>query len=255
MPIALVTGGTAGIGAAFARTLAARGYDLVLVARTASRLEEFGAELRTDGRQVEVIAADLGDPAGIDLVAARLADRERPIDLLVNNAGYGMKTRLADPDLDEAAHALEVMVRAPLVLSAAVVPGMRDRGHGAIINVASVAGYLSMGLYSAIKAWMRVYSESLSNGLHGTGVTVTALMPGWVHTEFHDRAEIRKSSIPGWLWLDADALVATCLRDVERGKPISTPSVRYRFLSWLLRHLPRATVRWVSRKLSSSRHK
>jgi short-subunit dehydrogenase len=255
MPIALVTGGTAGIGAAFARALAARGYDLVLVARTASRLEEFGAELRTDGRHVEVIAADLGVRADVERVAARLADTERPIDLLVNNAGYGMKSRLGNPDLVEADDAIDVMVRTPLVLSAAVVPGMRERGTGTIINVASVAGYLSMGLYSSIKAWLRVYSESLSNELHGTGVTVTALMPGWVHTEFHDRAAIRKSSIPSWLWLNADALVASCLRDAERGKPVSTPTIRYRFLSWLLRHLPRATVRWVSRTLSSSRHK
>ena len=254
MPIALVTGGTAGIGAAFARALAARGYDLVLVARTASRLEEFGAQLRSDGCRVEVIAADLGVRADVDRVAARLADTERPVDLLVNNAGYGMKSRLGNPDLAEADDALDVMIRTPLVLSAAVVPGMRERGRGAIINVASVAGYLSMGLYLSIKAWLRVYSESLSNELNGTGVTVTALMPGWVHTEFHDRASIRKSSIPSWLWLNADALVASCLRDVDRGKPVSTPTIRYRFLSWLLRHLPRATVRWVSRKLSSSRH-
>lgn len=255
MPTALVTGGTAGIGAAFARALAARGDDLVLVARTASRLEEFAAELRASGREVEVIVADLGVAADVERVAARLADASRPVDLLVNNAGYGMKSRLADPDLAEAADAIQVMMQAPLVLSAAVAPGMRDRGHGAIVNVASVAGYLSMGLYSAIKAWMRVYSESLSNALHGTGVTVTALLPGWVHTEFHDRAAIRKSSIPSWLWLDASDLVAACLKDVARGRAVSIPTLRYRFLSWLLRHLPPRTVRWVSRKISSSRHR
>jgi short-subunit dehydrogenase len=255
MPTALVTGGTAGIGAAFARALAARGDDLVLVARTASRLEEFAAELRAHGREVEVIVADLGVAADVERVAARLADAARPIDLLVNNAGYGMKSRLADPDLAEAADAVQVMMQAPLVLAAAVVPGMRDRGHGAIVNVASVAGYLSMGLYSAIKAWMRVYSESLSNALHGTGVTVTALLPGWVHTEFHDRAAIRKSSIPSWLWLSADDLVDACLKDVARGRAVSIPTLRYRFLSWLLRHLPPRTVRWVSRKISSSRHR
>ncbi|TXK18618.1 SDR family oxidoreductase [Homoserinibacter sp. GY 40078] len=255
MPIALVTGGTAGIGAAFARALAARGYDLVLVARTSSRLEEFGAGLRSDGCEVELITADLGDPADVDRVAARLADTARPIDLLVNNAGYGMKSRISDPDIAEADDAIAVMMRAPLVLSAAVVPGMRERGTGAIVNVASIAGYLSMGLYSAIKAWMRVYSESLSNALQGTGVTVTALLPGWVHTEFHDRAEIRKSSIPSWLWLDANDLVASCLRDVDRGRAISVPSVRYRFLGWWLRHLPPRTIRWVSRKISSSRHR
>lgn len=255
MPHALVTGGTAGIGAAFARALAARGYDLVLVARTAARLEEVAAELRATGREVEVIAADLGDPADVARVAERLADAAHPIELLVNNAGYGMKSRLADPDLAEAADAVQVMMQTPLVLSAAAVPGMRERGHGTIVNVASVAGYLSMGLYSAIKAWMRVYSESLSNALAGTGVTVTALLPGWVHTEFHDRAAIRKSSIPSWLWLSADDLVAACLRDAERGRAVSIPTLRYRFLTWWLRHLPPRTVRWVSRTISSSRHR
>lgn len=254
MPIALVTGGTAGIGAAFARELAARGYDLVLVARTASRLDEVAGELRAGGREVETIVADLGRLDDVERVAQRLADTARPIDLLVNNAGYGMKTRLDEPDLAEAADAITVMMHGPLVLSAAVVPGMRERGHGAIINVASVAGYTSMGLYSAIKAWMRVYSESLSNALRGTGVTVTALLPGWVRTEFHDRAAIRTSSIPASLWLTSDFLVKACLRDVARGRAISLPSVRYRFLTWLLRHLPMGTVRWVSRRLSSSRH-
>lgn len=254
MPIALVTGGTAGIGAAFARELAARGYDLVLVARTASRLDEVAGELRAGGREVETIVADLGRLDDVERVAQRLADTARPIDLLVNNAGYGMKTRLDEPDLAEAADAITVMMHGPLVLSAAVVPGMRERGHGAIINVASVAGYTSMGLYSAIKAWMRVYSESLSNALRGTGVTVTALLPGWVRTEFHDRAAIRTSSIPASLWLTSDFLVKACLRDVARGRAISLPSVRYRFLTWLLRHLPMGTVRWVSSRLSSSRH-
>lgn len=254
MPIALVTGGTAGIGAAFARELAARGYDLVLVARTASRLEDVAEELRAQGRDVETIVADLGEQAELDRVVARLADATRPVDMLVNNAGYGMKSALADPDLAEAAHANAVMMHAPLVLAAAVVPGMRERGHGAIINVASVAGYTSMGLYSAIKAWMRVYSESLANALHGTGVTVTALLPGWVRTEFHDRAEIRTSAIPGPLWLSSDFLVKACLKDVARGRAVSIPSARYRVLSWLLRHLPPRTVRWVSRRLSSVRH-
>ncbi|QNO37295.1 SDR family NAD(P)-dependent oxidoreductase [Protaetiibacter sp. SSC-01] len=254
MPHALVTGGTAGIGAAFARALAARGYDLVLVARTAPRLEEVAAELRATGRDVEVLVADLGDPADVQRVAERLADAAHPIDLLVNNAGYGMKTKLSDPDLAEAADAIQVMMHTPLVLSAAAVPGMRVRGRGIIVNVASVAGYTSMGLYAAIKAWMRVYSESLSNALHGTGVTVTALLPGWVHTEFHDRAEIRKSSIPSWLWLSADGLVEACLRDAERGRAVSIPTVRYRFLTWLLRHLPMGTVRWASRKISGTRH-
>jgi short-subunit dehydrogenase len=130
---------------------------------------------------------------------------------------------------------------------------MKQRGHGAIINVASIAGQLSMGGYSAMKAWVITYSESLANELHGSGVTVTALMPGWVRTEFHQRASIKSSSIPDSLWLDADYLVRECLKDVARGRVISMPSVRYQPLSWMLRHLPRPTVRSISRRISLSR--
>jgi uncharacterized protein len=253
MPTALVTGGTAGIGAAFARALAARGYDLVLVARTADRLEQSAQQLRAGGREVEVLVADLGERSDVDLVAKRLADESRPIDLLVNNAGFGLHSKLAAPDVAEHDHAIDVMLRAPLVLSAAVIPGMRARGNGRIINVASTAGQLPMGAYSAIKAWLTVFSESLSNELAGSGVTVTALLPGWVHTEFHDRARIRKSSIPDWLWLDADDLVAACLRDADRGRPVSIPSGRYKTLSFALRHLPRTTVRALARRINRSR--
>lgn len=255
MPTALVTGGTAGIGAAFARTLAARGWDLILVARDGARLERSAADLRDSGVEVDVLIADLAVDDDVSRVAARLADRERPVDLLVNNAGYGPKSPLRDGDLAESRHAIGVMLEAPLVLTAAVVPGMIQRGTGAIINVASVAGYVPMGLYSAIKSWLRVYSESLYNDLYGTGVTVTALMPGWVRTEFHERAQIRASSIPGFMWLDADKLVDTCLRDVQRRRAISTPSVRYRAATWLLRHLPRGVVRSIARGMSSGRHR
>ena len=255
MPTALVTGGTSGIGAAFARQLAARGDDLVLVARDAARLEASAADLReTYGVAVEVLPADLGDREQVLAVAARLGDATRPVDLLVNNAGFGVHHRLTDPDPGPHEHAIDVMVTAVLVLGGAAGRAMRERGHGAIVNVASTAGYLAMGSYSAIKAWAMTYSESLSNELAGTGVTVTALAPGWVRTEFHERASIRTSSIPEPLWLDADALVAECLADVAAGKVVSIPSKRYRVLMWAVRHAPRSTVRFASRKLSSSRH-
>jgi short-subunit dehydrogenase len=253
MGIALVTGGTSGIGAEFARQFAARGDDLVLVARDRERLDAMAAELGALGRSVEVIVADLSDEKDTARVAKRLADPDRPVDILVNNAGYGLRTKLLRPDQAEHDAAYGVMVRAVWVLSAAAAPGMRERGHGAIINVASTAALLSMGGYSAMKAWVVNYSESLANELHGTGVTVTALMPGWVRTEFHQRAAIRPSSIPDSLWLDADRLVRVCLRDVDRGRVISLPSSRYRVLSWLLRHAPRRTVRAVSRRISLSR--
>ncbi|WP_119869525.1 SDR family NAD(P)-dependent oxidoreductase [Frondihabitans sp. 762G35] len=253
MAVALVTGGTSGIGAEFARQLAHRGYDLVLVARDEVRLETTAAELRVLGRTVEILPADLADRAAVDRVADRLADPDRPIELLVNNAGFGMHVPLTSEDVSAHDLGFEVMCRAVLVLSGAAARGMRERGSGRIVNVSSTAGLLAMGTYSAIKAWVTSFSEGLSVELRGTGVTVTALLPGWVRTEFHQRAGIRASSIPNSLWLDTEQLVSACLRDVDRGKVISIPTVRYRVLVGLLRHAPKSAVRAVSAKISSSR--
>ena len=255
MPTALVTGGTSGIGAAFARQLAARGDDLVLVARDAARLETSAAQLREAyGVEVEVLPADLADRDQVRRVAERLTDTTHPVDLLVNNAGFGVHHRLTEVDPGPHEHAIDVMITAVLVLGGAAGRAMRERGSGAIVNVGSTAGFLAMGSYSAIKAWVMTYSEALANELRGTGVTVTVLAPGWVRTEFHERAEIRTSSIPEPLWLDADALVAECLDDVAHGKVVSIPSRRYRALMWAVRHAPRSAVRAASRTLSSSRH-
>ncbi|MCU1533854.1 MAG: short-chain dehydrogenase [Glaciihabitans sp.] len=253
MAVALVTGGTSGIGAAFARTLALRGYDLVLVARDEARLEQMATELRATGRSVEVLPADLADRAAVARVAARLEDAARPVDLLINNAGFGVHTKLLDPDVSAHDRGFEVMCRTILVLSGAAGRAMRARGHGAIVNVSSTAGFITMGSYSAIKAWVTSFSEGLSVELKGSGVSVTALCPGWVHTEFHERAGIRASSIPNALWLDAEVLVNACLRDVDRKKVISIPSVRYRVLIWFARHLPRRAIRSISGSISSSR--
>jgi hypothetical protein len=254
MGIALVTGGTSGIGAAFARQLAAQGHDLVLVARDTARLEQMAHELRGMGREVEVLSADLAQRADVAKVVARLEDPSRPIDVLVNNAGFGMHTRSSDADSTGHDVAFEVMLRAVRELAAAAARSMRSRGSGRIINVSSTAGFITMGSgYSALKAWVTVFSEGLSNELHGTGVTVTALCPGWVHTEFHDRAGISKGGIPSWMWLDAESLVRSALRDAERGKVISIPSVRYKVLIGIARHLPRSAVRAISRAISSSR--
>ena len=189
MPTALITGASAGIGAAFARALAARGDDLVLVARDAVRLSESAAQLaKTYAVKVEVLPADLSVRSDVARVAARLEDVERPVELLVNNAGFGLRHGLLDPDTSEHEHALDVMCLAVLILGGAAGRAMRVRGHGRIINVASLAAWIAEGHYSPIKAWVLTYSEALAGELHGTGVTVTALCPGWVRTEFHDRA-------------------------------------------------------------------
>jgi uncharacterized protein len=251
MATALITGGTSGIGAEFARGYARRGYDLVLVARDSERLAEMAAELSSVS--VETISADLSKREDVDRVAARLDDLDRPIEILVNNAGFGMHISLLSRDIATMDRAFEVMVRAVLVLGGAAARGMKVRGHGSIINVGSTAGYITMGAYSAIKAWVMSYTEGLAVELRGSGVTATALAPGWVHTEFHERAGIRKSSVPDALWLEAPKLVESAIRDAAKGKVISLPSLRYKLLIWLARHIPRSTNRWVSRKISSSR--
>lgn len=253
MGTAVVTGGTSGIGAAFARALARRGWDLVLVARDAARLEAMATELRALGREVELLPADLADRADVERVVARIEDAHRPIGMLVNNAGFSVHTALASRDTAAHERALEVMVRAVLVLGGAAARVMRERGDGAILNVSSTAGFITMGAYSAIKAWVTSYTEGLANELHGSGVRVTALCPGWVHTEFHARAGIPESSIPNALWLDAEPLVETALRDSGRGKVISIPSVRYGLLIWFARHAPRSAIRAISRRFSSRR--
>lgn len=255
MTTALVTGGTSGIGLAFARALAARGDDLVLVARDPDRLAAAADGLReTYGVQVEILAADLAEREQVLRVAERLESAEQPIDTLVNNAGFGVRAKLLDVDTTPHEQSLDVMVRAVLILGAAAGRAMRARGSGTIINVSSTAGYVTMGSYSATKAWVTVYTESLANELRGSGVKVTVLCPGWVRTEFHERAEINSTRIPSTLWLDADQLVADCLADVERSKVISIPSLRYKTLMFVARHVPRSGVRWISGKLASSRH-
>lgn len=262
-PRALITGGTSGIGHEFARQLAQKSYDLVLVARDKTRLDEVAEELRTAyGSEVEVLPADLADHDQLQQVADRLADPDRPIDLLINNAGFGVHSRLLDADLGPQDKAIDVMLRAVMVLSNAAGRAMRERlsagsqpsNKVGIINVSSTAGYVTMGAYSAIKGWVTIYTEALANELSGTGVQVTALCPGWVHTEFHQRAGINASSIPGPLWLDADGLVTEVLLDFERGRVISIPTKRYKVLIGLARVAPRGLVRAASKLMSSSRH-
>lgn len=255
MATALITGGTSGIGAAFARALAARGDNLVLVARDRDRLSEMATQIT--GRyavHVETISADLASRDDTLRVAERLGRAGEPVDLLVNNAGFGVPVSLLSTDIERHENAFDVMIRAVLVLAGAAGRAMESRGTGRIINVSSTAGFVTMGNYSAIKAWVTSYSEGLANELAGTGVGVTVLCPGWVRTEFHERAEIGTSKIPGFMWLEADRLVADCLADAAKGKVVSIPSKRYKVLINLASRLPRVAVRAISAKLSSGRH-
>lgn len=251
---ALITGATAGIGNVFARRLAAEGYCLVLVARDAVRLGEVAKELRGRHRvEAEVLVADLADRRQLEQVAGRLRDGSRPVDILVNNAGFGVTGPFLSREPAEEERMLDVMVRAVLVLSRAAAPGMVARGRGAIVTVSSVAGFFPGGTYSAAKAWATAFTASLSGELAGTGVTATALCPGFVRTEFHGRAGMDMSHLPEWSWLDADRLVADCMADVRRGRAISVPSLRYKLAVAILRHVPLRFGKAFSRRRSGRR--
>ncbi len=244
MSTALVTGATAGIGLSFAHQLAERGHDVVLVARDRARLENLSDELCAKYRVgTEILVADLSDRADTGKVAERLSDAARPVDLLVNNAGYSLKKRFLDNDISQEEALFDVLCRAVLVLSHAAACAMRERGRGGIVNVSSVASFITSGTYSAEKSFVTVFTEGLSGELAGSGVTATALCPGFTHTEFHDRAGVNMSGIPKFMWLDADRLVRDCLDDVGRGKVVSVPGAQYKAIVAGLRVLPRALVR------------
>jgi short-subunit dehydrogenase len=254
MTTALVTGATSGIGYEFARQLAERGHDVVLVARDRARLENVSDELRRDYKvRSEVLAADLSDRAQIGKVAQRLADEARPVDLLVNNAGQAQKRGFLRNEVEVEEAAFDLHCTAVLVLCHAAARAMKSRGRGGIINVSSVASYAAMGSYSAAKAWVRVFSEGLSRELDGSGVTCMALCPGFTHTEFHERARLKMSRLPEFFWLDASTVVRQGLDDAAKGKVVSVPGVQYKTLVGVMSAVPRVLVRDVSSSLARRR--
>lgn len=241
MTSALITGATAGIGLEFARQLAARGHGVVLVARDEARLASVAEELRsTYGIEVEVLVADLGDLAQCATVEARLADRDRPIELLVNNAGFGLKHRFLDNDIEAEAGMLAVLVTAVLRLSHAALGPMAERGRGGVINVSSVAAFLPRGTYSAAKAWVNSFSEWAHNEYKPQGVTVMALCPGFTKTEFHERMQVKRGD--NFMWLDVEFLVKTALADFDKGRTFSIPGAQYKTVVALTRAVPSSVL-------------
>ncbi|MGI5393241.1 SDR family NAD(P)-dependent oxidoreductase [Streptomyces sp. CA-251251] len=247
MTTALITGSTAGIGAAFARRLAADGHDLVLVARDTKRLREQATELHDrHGIEAEVLTADLATDTGIDAVAARLGERRNPVDLLVNNAGFGNKGRFLEVSMADELTMLKVHCEAVLRLTSAAAEAMRERGRGGVVNVASVAAFVPRGTYGASKAWVVQFTQGVAKDLTGSGVRLMALCPGFVRTEFHERAGMGTDNIPNWMWLDADKVVAAALADLSRGKSLSIPDPRYKTLMGAAKLVPRGLLGGLS---------
>ncbi|MFE9704864.1 SDR family NAD(P)-dependent oxidoreductase [Streptomyces sp. NPDC005930] len=243
MTTALITGSTAGLGAAFARRLAADGHDLVLVARDTKRLREQATELHDlHGIEAEVLTADLSTDTGIEAVAGRLGSRRNPVDLLINNAGFGNKGRFLDVPMADELTMLKVHCEAVLRLTSAAVEPMRERGRGGVVNVASVAAFVPRGTYGASKAWVVQFTQGVAKDLAGSGVRLMALAPGFVRTEFHQRAGMGTDNIPSWMWLDADNVVAAALADLSRGKTLSIPDPRYKALMGAAKLVPRGLL-------------
>lgn len=252
-PVAVVTGPTSGLGAGYARRYAADGYDLVLVSRDETRLKALAAELRgSHGCDVEVLPADLADADCRAHVAGRLAKGVR---VLVNNAGFGTSGEFwtADPALLQSQ--LDVNVTAVMQLTRAALPAMVEAGAGTVLNVASVAGLLSGrgSTYSASKAWVVSFTEGLAGGLAGTGVGIHVVCPGYVHTEFHERAGIDMASLPAFLWMEVDDVVAASLTDIARGDVISIPGLQYKTLTTVSRLIPRGLSRTLTNTFGRGR--
>lgn len=241
MGVSLVTGASSGLGAEYARQLAASGDDLVLVARHRAALEAIAAEVRErSGVTVEVLPADLTDPTQRDAVVARLADRERPVTTLVNNAGYGLPLAFERNDVEDEVHHLRLHNEVPLRLTHAALQTMLAEGRGRILNIASVAGFIPRSTYSACKAWLINFSQWANSVYRPRGVSVTAVCPGFTHTNFHERAGLPpgEEGIPGWMWLNAPDVVSESLRAASRGKAVSIPSLRYKVIVALTRLVP-----------------
>jgi uncharacterized protein len=238
-PIALVTGPTAGLGRLFADRLAQRGYDLVLVARDEARLQTVADELATTyAVSCEVLVADLVDRGQLKTVEDRLADRRHPVDLLVNNAGFGLKRRFLHNTVEQEQAHLDILVTAPMRLTHAALGQMTERHTGGVINVSSVAGTQPRGTYSAAKAYLNRFGEWASHEYAKEGVRIMTLLPGFTRTEFHERMEVGRNSVPGPLWLDPERVVEEALADYDSGKTRSTPTKRYKVIATASRYLP-----------------
>ncbi len=245
---ALVTGATAGIGESFTRLLAEKGYDLVLVARDEARLHERAKGLKEKfGAESVVIVADLATEAGCTKVEDFIKQNE--IEVLINNAGFGINKAFTMSALDKEEEVLKVLVRTPMRLMHVVLPGMKERNSGTVINVSSVASFIAGGAYSASKSYLTVLSESLHTELSATKVKVSALCPGFTRTEFHQRGRMKMAGLPEFMWLNSDRLVAQAWKDAQSGKAVSIPGWQYQILVGLISVVPRPLVRRLGMNL------
>ena len=251
---ALVTGATAGIGESFTRLLAENNYNLVLVARDVSRLQERASQLQSQFNvQTHIIQADLSTDAGCAAVEQYITSNQ--IDVLINNAGFGINKAFTMSELKAEQEMFDVLIRTPMRLMHGVLPGMKQRNKGVVINVSSVAGYIAGGSYSAAKSYLTVISESLHTELADTNIKVSALCPGFTRTEFHQRGRMSMKGLPNFMWLNSDKLVAKAWSDALKGKAVSIPGWQYQILVFVIQSLPRSIIRKVGMNLRAKQRK
>ncbi len=232
---ALITGASAGLGAEFARQLAAQGHDLILIARRRQKLEAVAAELEgTHGITAHILVGDLSEPGCPAALFEQVEALGLAVDVLINNAGSAGPHLISDRDWAANASFIELMITSVAQMCHRFIPGMVERGYGRVVNVASVAGRVPRAAganYGPAKAYVIALSEDLSLSLEGTGVNVSALCPGFTHTDFHEAGGLSemKARLPGWMWYDADVVVADGLAAVERGKPVMVSGRLYRW--------------------------
>jgi len=251
---ALVTGATSGIGESFTRLLAENNYNIVLVARDVPRLQERARELEAKFRvETHIIQADLSTDAGCAAVEQYIASNQ--VDVLINNAGFGLNKAFTISDLDAEQQMFDVLIRTPMRLMHVALPLMKQRNKGVIINVSSVAGYIAGGSYSAAKSYLTVISESLHTELAGTNIRISALCPGFTRTEFHQRGRMSMKGLPSFMWLDSDKLVAKAWSDALKGEAVSIPGWQYQLLVFVIQTLPRSIIRKVGMNLRAKQRK
>ena len=251
---ALVTGATSGIGESFTRLLAENNYNIVLVARDVPRLQERAQGLEEKySVQTHIIQADLSTDAGCTIVEQYIANNQ--IDVLINNAGFGINKAFTVSALDGEQQLLDVLVRTPMRLMHVALPPMKQRNKGVIINVSSVASFIAGGTYSASKSYLTVLSESLHTELAETNVKISALCPGFTRTEFHQRGRMSMKGLPSFMWLDSDVLVAKAWSDALKGKAVSIPGWQYKLLVFVIHQLPRSIVRKVGMSVRTKQRK
>jgi short-subunit dehydrogenase len=239
---------------AFARRLAARGDDLVIVARNEGRLKELADEVQSGlGREVEVLPADLTLADDVLRVEQRLQDGSRPIDLLVNNAGFGTAGNFVEQPVGREDEAIRLNVLALMRLTHAVLPGLVQRGSGGVINVSSVGGFQPgprNATYSATKAFVTSFTEAVHEELRGTGVKMLALCPGFTRTEFHERGGFDTQHLPKAAWQTPEGVVDAALAAFDKGKALCVPGVQNKAAASMVHLAPRGLVRRVSAKVA-----